>query len=100
MFPRDLMGPIGVGAKPRRSAWTAADTARYPNAKIEETIEDGVRAYFTRDARDRQQPIQVSLGRRQDGKVDIEVRVPPFARPQMRASPPSLEPCWPSIAAS
>ena len=64
------------------SVWSAADTARYPNAKIEETIEGGVRAYFTRDRRDRQEPIQVSLGRRADNRVDIEVRVPPFARPQ------------------
>jgi hypothetical protein len=64
------------------SAWSAADTARYPNAKIEETIEGGVRAYFTRDKRDRQTPIQVSLGRRADNRVDIEVRVPPFARPR------------------
>jgi hypothetical protein len=62
--------------------WSAADAARWPNAKIEETIEDGVRAYFTRDKNDRQEPIQVSLGRRKDGRVDIEVRVPPFARPQ------------------
>ena len=41
-----------------------------------------MRAYFTRDRRDRQEPIQVSLGRRADNRVDIEVRVPPFARPQ------------------
>jgi hypothetical protein len=64
------------------SEWKAADDARYPNARIETTIKGGVRAYFTRGARDRQAPIQVSLGRRTDGRVDIEVRVPPFARPQ------------------
>jgi hypothetical protein len=63
--------------------WSAADAARWPNAKIEETIEDGVRAYFTRDKNDRQEPIQVSLGRRKDGLVAVEVRVPPFARPQV-----------------
>jgi hypothetical protein len=62
--------------------WSEADTERYPNAKIEETIEDGVRAYFTRGRNDRQEPIQVSLGSRKDGRVDIEVKVPPFARPQ------------------
>jgi hypothetical protein len=62
--------------------WSSADAERWPNAKIEETIEGGVRAYFTRDRNDRQQPIQVSLGSRKDGRVDIEVKVPPFARPQ------------------
>jgi hypothetical protein len=62
--------------------WSSEDAARYPNAKLEEKIDDGVRAYFARDPRDRKDPIQVSLGRRNDGRVDIEVRVPPFARPQ------------------
>ncbi|MEN3381918.1 MAG: hypothetical protein V7608_1962 [Hyphomicrobiales bacterium] len=62
--------------------WSAVDAARWPNAKIEETIADGVRAYFTRDKNDRQEPIQVSLASRKDGRVDIEVRVPPFARLQ------------------
>jgi hypothetical protein len=64
------------------SEWSAADATRYPSARIESTIEGGVRAYFTRGARDRQAPIQVSLGRRADNRVDIEVKVPPFARPQ------------------
>jgi hypothetical protein len=62
--------------------WSAEDAARYPDARLEEKIDDGVRAYFARDPRDRKDPIQVSLGRRNDGRVDIEVRVPPFARPQ------------------
>jgi hypothetical protein len=64
------------------SEWSAADNARYPNARIETTIDGGVRAYFAREARDRQAPIQVSLARRADNRVDIEVKVPPFARPQ------------------
>ena len=62
--------------------WSAEDQARYPNARLEEKIDDGVRAYFARDPRDRKDPIQVSIGRRKDGRVDLEVRVPPFARPQ------------------
>jgi hypothetical protein len=64
------------------SEWSPADNARYPNARLETTIDGGLRAYFTHEARDRQAPIQVSLGRRADGRVDIEVKVPPFARPQ------------------
>lgn len=63
-------------------AWSAEDSARYPNATLEEKIDDGMRAYFARDPRDKRDPIQVSLGHRKDGRVDIEVRVPPFARPQ------------------
>ena len=63
------------------SAWSAADAARFPNATLEETVANGVRAYFARDKRDRQGPIQLTLQRRADGRVDVEVRVPPFARP-------------------
>jgi hypothetical protein len=68
------------------SAWSPADVARWPNARIDETVENGVRAYFTRDRRDRQgsiqDPIQVTLQRRPDGRTDVEIRVPPFARQQ------------------
>jgi hypothetical protein len=64
------------------SAWSAADAARFPNAAIEENVDNGLRAYFTRDKRDRQPPIQVTLQRRADGRLDIEVKVPPFARLQ------------------
>jgi hypothetical protein len=64
------------------SVWSAADAARFPNATLEENVANGVRAYFARDKRDRQGPIQLTLQRRADGRVDVEVRVPPFARPQ------------------
>lgn len=64
------------------SAWSAADTARYPNATIEETVENGARVYFARERRDGIDPIQVTAKRRADGRTDVEVRVPAFARRQ------------------
>ena len=58
------------------SAWSATDTARYPGAVIEETIESGARAYFTRrDRRNRYDAVQVTAKRRADNRVDVEVRV-------------------------
>ena len=68
------------------SAWSTEDAARYPNARIEQPGESEVRAYFTRAPGERQEPIQVTLGRRADSRVDVEVRVPPFARPQELAA--------------
>jgi hypothetical protein len=68
--------------------WNTADAARWPDARIEPVIEDGVRAYFTRGPYDRQPPIQLSLQHRPDGRTDVEVKVPPFARPQDLAAGP------------
>jgi hypothetical protein len=71
------------------SGWTplsAADiAARWPNAKISEKIENGVRAYYgqsTRDGGPPQPPIMLSLQRRGDGKTNVEIKVAPFALPQ------------------
>ena len=65
------------------SPWSAADYARYPEADIDETAEKGARAYFVRDRRERQEPIQVTVRRRADGRADVEARVAPFARPKI-----------------
>jgi hypothetical protein len=71
--------------------WSAEDQARYPNAKIEPAPPDEARVTFARDPRDRRDPIQVSLGQRKDGRVDVEVRVPAFARPQeLKAGEPTM----------
>jgi hypothetical protein len=71
------------------SGWTplsAADiAARWPNAKISEKIENGVRAYYgqsTHDGGPPQPPIMLSLQRRGDSKTAIEIKVAPFALPQ------------------
>jgi hypothetical protein len=71
------------------SGWsplTAADAAtHWPNAKLDETIAGGVRAYYSHANRDGgypQPPIMLSLQRRDDGKTSVDLRVAPFALPQ------------------
>jgi hypothetical protein len=71
------------------SGWTplsAADiAAHWPNAKITEKIENGVRAYYGQDNHDggaRQPPIMLSLQRHGDGNTAVEIKVAPFALPQ------------------
>jgi hypothetical protein len=65
---------------------TAADAAaRWPNAEFSETIENGIRAYYTHDDGDgfyRQPPIMLTLQRRDDGRTAVDIRVAPFALPQ------------------
>jgi hypothetical protein len=65
---------------------TAADAAaQWPNAEFSETIENGIRAYYTHDDGDgsyRQHPIMLTLQRRSDGRTGVEIRVAPFALPQ------------------
>ena len=71
------------------SGWSPlsdADIAtRWPNAKIGEKIENGVRAYYSWDKHDGgypQPPIVLSLQRRADGNTGVEIEVAPFALPQ------------------
>jgi hypothetical protein len=68
------------------STLSAADiAARWPNAKLDETIGNGARAYYSRDVRDggpRQPPILLTLQRRDDGKTSVEIRIAPFMQPQ------------------
>jgi hypothetical protein len=71
------------------SGWsplTAADVAaHWPNAKLDETIAGGARAYYSRDVNDggpKQAPIMLSLQRRDDGRTSVEIKVAPFALPQ------------------
>ena len=71
-----------IGWKPLSAADTAA---RWPNAKLSETIENGARAYYSHDRRRRfyrQQPIMLTLQRRDDGKTSVDIRIAPFALPQ------------------
>ncbi|MGH6709817.1 MAG: hypothetical protein ACREEK_12685 [Bradyrhizobium sp.] len=63
---------------------TADAAARWPNAQLTETIENGVRTYYTHDDGNgfyRARPVMVSLQRRDDGKTNVEIRVAPFALP-------------------
>jgi hypothetical protein len=71
------------------SGWsplTAADVAaHWPNAKLDEIVAGGARAYYSRDVNDggpKQLPIMLSLQRRDDGRTSVEIKVAPFALPQ------------------
>ena len=71
-----------IGWKPLSAADAAA---RWPNAELSETIENGVRAYYSHDDGEgfyRQRPIMLTLQRRNDARTDVEIRVAPFALPQ------------------
>jgi hypothetical protein len=73
---------VAIGWKPL----TAADAAaRWPTSELNERVENGVRAYYTRDDGEgfyRQRPIMLTLQRRNDGRTGVEIRVAPFALPQ------------------
>jgi hypothetical protein len=70
-----------IGWKPLSAADAAA---RWPGAELSETVQNGVRAYYTHDDGDgfyRQRPIMLTLQRRDDGRTGVEIRVAPFALP-------------------
>jgi hypothetical protein len=71
-----------IGWKPL----SASDAmARWPNAAPSETVQNGVRAYYSHDDGDgfyRQRPIMLTLLRRDDGRTGVEIRVAPFALPE------------------
>ncbi|GLH82302.1 hypothetical protein SSBR45G_72110 [Bradyrhizobium sp. SSBR45G] len=63
---------------------TAETAARWPNADLSETAPNGVRAFYGHDDSDgyrRQNPVMLSLTRRDDGKTHVEIRIAPFALP-------------------
>jgi hypothetical protein len=63
---------------------TAADAAKqWPNAKLDEKTANGAVAYYIRGT---QRPIMLSLQRRDDNKTALEIKVPPFAQPQVLES--------------
>ena len=70
-----------IGWKPLSAADAAA---RWPGAELSETVQNGVRAYYTHDDGEgfyRQRPIMLTLQRRDDGRTGVEIRVAPFALP-------------------
>jgi len=59
------------------AALSAADaTKQWPSAKLEEKITNGTAAYFIRGT---QRPVVLTIQRRDDGKTNAEIKVPPFA---------------------
>ena len=71
-----------IGWKPLSAAGAAA---RWPNAPLNETVANGVRAYYTHEDGGgfyRQRPVMLTLLRRDDGRTGVDVRIAPFALPQ------------------
>jgi hypothetical protein len=71
------------------SGWlplSAADAAAdWPNAVLDDKIENGARRYYSYDNHDggyQQPPIVLSLRHRDDGRTSVEIRVAPFALPR------------------
>ncbi|HEY5217214.1 MAG TPA: hypothetical protein VIJ17_10035, partial [Pseudolabrys sp.] len=69
---------LGASGWSPLSATDAA--ARWPNAKLDETIANGALAYYISE---NQRPILLSLQRRDDDKINVEIKVPPFAEAQV-----------------
>ncbi len=62
------------------SPLSAADAAaKWPNAKLDDKVANGALAYYISE---NQRPLVLSLQRRDDGKTDVEIKVPPFALAQ------------------
>jgi hypothetical protein len=62
--------------------------ARWPGAEFNETVENGARAYYSHADGNgfyRQRPVMLTLNRRADGKTGVEIRVAPFALPELEA---------------
>ena len=71
-----------IGWKPLSAAEAAA---RWPNASSDETVANGVRAYYTHADGNgfyRQKPIMLTLLRRDDGRTGVDIRIAPFGLPQ------------------
>jgi hypothetical protein len=61
--------------------------ANYPDAGLDDKIENGARAYFNRDTSglsdaQKQKPVMLTLQRRADARTSVDIRVAPFALPQ------------------
>lgn len=69
---------LGASGWSRLSVTDAA--ARWPNAKLDETIANGALAYYISE---NQRPILLSLRQRDGGKIEVEIKLPPFAEPQV-----------------
>jgi hypothetical protein len=79
----------GLGALGWSPLSAAEAAARWPSQNIDDKIENGVRVYFIakenlgkENVDKKQRPIVLALQRRGDDRINIEIRVPPFAEPQ------------------
>ncbi|MDA9546005.1 hypothetical protein ACM43_16570 [Bradyrhizobium sp. CCBAU 45321] len=60
---------------------------RWPNADLAGTVPNGVRVFYDHPDRDAthvyQKPVMLTLTRRDDGRTNVEIRVAPFALPEV-----------------
>ena len=114
-FPQDAAGVVFDSNRPYLSCSTAATVdatlaffqkellvagwsplaaatiaERWPDADLNQTIDNGARAFFGREGNNRQAPIMVSLRRRADGRTGVDVRVATFALPKDLKSGPDV----------
>ncbi|WP_448040056.1 hypothetical protein [Bradyrhizobium liaoningense] len=98
---RPYLGCIAPGALDAISAFFAREmaamgwrkltpetAARWPNADLAETVPNGVRVFYDHPDGDttqfyKQKPVMLTLTRRDDGRTNVEVRVAPFALPEV-----------------
>jgi hypothetical protein len=79
----------GLGALGWSPLSAAEAAARWPNQTIDDKIENGVRVYYVgkeENVDKRQRPIMLVLQRRGDDRINVELRVAPFAQPQELAA--------------
>lgn len=67
---------------------TPETAARWPNADLGGTVPNGVRAFYDHPDGDttqfyKQKPVMLTLTRRDDGRTNVEIRVAPFALPDV-----------------
>ena len=74
----------GLAAEGWAPLAASAIEARWPNAKLNDAVENGRRVYFSREGREHRQqsPVMLTLQRGGDNKTVVDLRVAPFALPQ------------------
>ncbi|MEY9881414.1 hypothetical protein [Bradyrhizobium sp. USDA 329] len=98
---RPYLGCIAPGALDATSAFFAKEmaamgwrkltpetAARWPNADLAETVPNGMRVFYDHPDGDmtqfyKQKPVMLTLTRRDDGRTNVEIRVAPFALPEV-----------------
>ncbi|TQF36115.1 hypothetical protein UNPF46_23115 [Bradyrhizobium sp. UNPF46] len=96
---RPYLGCIAPGALDATSAFytsqmeaigwrklTAETAARWTTAALDETVPNGVRAFYDHPEGDttqfyKQKPVMLTLTRRDDGRTDVDIRIAPFVLP-------------------
>ncbi len=74
----------GLAAEGWAPLAASAIEARWPNAKLNDAVENGRRVYFSREGREQRQqpPVMLTLQRGAGDKTVVDLRIAPFALPQ------------------